>query len=99
MRELGITQTELARSLGVTRVAVSHYLNGRTEPPLSFFMLICRHLQVSADWLLFGGSNSPLPLLNEQDRLARQIRDLDSTSRHDIEAYIRVKEAQHVKSA
>jgi transcriptional regulator with XRE-family HTH domain len=93
MAELGITQTALAESLGVVRAAVSHYLSGRTEPPLSLFMLICRHLQVSSDWLLFGGTNSPLPLQNESDRLAQQIRGLDSGVRRDIEAYIRVKAA------
>jgi len=93
MSDLGITQTALAESLGVTRTAVSHYLSGRTDPPLSSFMLICRHFQVSADWLLFGGTSSPLPLLNEADRLSQQIRSLDSVSKRDIEAYIRIKTA------
>lgn len=93
MRELRISKTALAESLGVSSMAVTYYFNGRTDPPLRSMMLICRHLQVSADWLLFGGTNSPLSGISEPDRLTQQIRSLDAPARRDIEAYIRVKSA------
>ena len=91
MAELGVTQTALAASIGAQRARVSHYLSGRNEPPLAHLMLMCRHLQVSADWLLFGGPNAPLPIPSESDELTRQLRSLDSGSRRDIEGFIRVR--------
>ena len=90
MNDLGITQNALADALGISPGAVGHYLMGRREPTLPNFMLICQHLQVSSDWLLFGGTNKPIPLPNEEDRLARQIRFLSKSARRDIEGYIKV---------
>jgi len=95
MSELGVTQAALATAIGAQPGRVGHYLTGRNEPPLAHFMLICRHLQVSADWLLFGGANSPLPAPNAAEGLARQFQDLDASSRRDIEGYIRIKQAAH----
>ena len=91
MSELGVTQAALAAAIGANPARVGHYLTGRNEPPLAHFMLICRHLQVTADWLLFGGASAPLPVPTVADALARQLQDLDPATRRDIEGYIRIK--------
>jgi transcriptional regulator with XRE-family HTH domain len=91
MAELGVTQAALAAAIGAQVGRVGHYLSGRNEPPLAHLMLICRHLQVSADWLLFGGPNAPLPIPNGSDDLASQIKRLDSAARRDIEGFIRIR--------
>ncbi len=39
-RELGITQTELADMLGVSRQSINNWANGRTDPPKIFSRLI-----------------------------------------------------------
>jgi SOS-response transcriptional repressor LexA len=54
MKELGLTQEELANKLGITRGAVTHYLAGRRVPPLSKFNEIARVLKADAAWLQFG---------------------------------------------
>lgn len=54
MKELGLTQEELADKLGITRGAVTHYLAGRRVPPLSKFNEIARVLKADAAWLQFG---------------------------------------------
>ena len=93
MKELGVTQAALSAAIGAQPARLGHYLTGRNEPPLAHFMLICRHLQVSADWLLFGGANSPLQVPSPPEGIARQLRDLDASTRRDIEGYIRIKQA------
>jgi SOS-response transcriptional repressor LexA len=54
MKELGLTQEELADKLGITRGAVTHYLAGRRVPPLSKFNEIAKVLKSDAAWLQFG---------------------------------------------
>jgi len=93
MAELGVTQAALATAIGAQPARVGHHLTGRNEPPSAHLMLICRHLQVSADWLLFGGANSPLPVPSTAEGIARQLQGLDVSTRRDIEGYIRIKSA------
>ena len=54
MKELGLTQEELADKLGITRGAVTHYLAGRRVPPLNKFNEIAKVLKADAAWLQFG---------------------------------------------
>jgi SOS-response transcriptional repressor LexA len=54
MKELNLTQEELAAKLGITRGAVTHYLAGRRVPPLKKFNELARMLKVDAAWLQFG---------------------------------------------
>lgn len=46
MKSLGITQEVLAERLGVTKGAVSHWLNGRREPSLDLISLIMKELNL-----------------------------------------------------
>lgn len=56
MKELGLTQEELAVKLGITRGAVTHYLAGRRVPPLRQFQLLASALKADPAWLQFGTS-------------------------------------------
>ncbi len=91
MKELGITQAQLAAGIGALPARVGHYLSGRNEPPIAHLMLIARYLHVTTDWLLFGGASEPMRVPTSQDLLADQIRKLDPAARRDIEGYIRIK--------
>ena len=42
---------EFARLLGVRQQTLNNYMNGR-EPPAAFVALVCKTMNVSADWLL-----------------------------------------------
>ena len=91
MKELGITQAQLAAGIEALPSRVGHYMSGRNEPPIAHLMLIARYLHVTTDWLLFGGASEPLRTRFSQDLLADRIRQLDPASRRDIEGYIRIK--------
>ena len=54
MKELGLTQEELARKLGVTRSAVAHYVQGTRHPPLKQMVKLAGILKVDPAWLQFG---------------------------------------------
>ena len=49
-----VTQTALAKAVGVTPGAVSQWENGTTEPNLSVLPKLAQALGVSAGWLAFG---------------------------------------------
>ena len=91
MKELGITQAQLASGIGALPARIGHYLNGRNEPPIAHLMLIARYLHVTTDWLLFGGAAEPLRVPTSDDLLATKIRGLDPTSRRDVEGFIKIK--------
>ncbi|OGT63254.1 MAG: hypothetical protein A3E85_06080 [Gammaproteobacteria bacterium RIFCSPHIGHO2_12_FULL_45_12] len=58
IKELGLTQEELAAKLGITRGAVTHYLACRRVPPLAQFHKIATVLKTTPAWLQFGVSPS-----------------------------------------
>ncbi|MBV9576552.1 MAG: helix-turn-helix domain-containing protein [Gammaproteobacteria bacterium] len=57
MKELGMTQEELASKMGITRGAVTHYLAGRRVPPLKQFQKLASILKADPAWLQFGTAN------------------------------------------
>lgn len=52
MKDHGITQTKLAEMSGVTQEAISKYVNGKRGLHSYSVVMICKALNVSADWLL-----------------------------------------------
>lgn len=52
-RELGLSDTEVARRLGLSQARYAHYVNDKREPDFRTFVNICRMLETSPD-RLFG---------------------------------------------
>lgn len=48
----GMTQADLSALTGITIQAISHYVNDKTQPKTEHVVVMCRALQISADWLL-----------------------------------------------
>lgn len=46
------SQTEIAKAIGVAKQCVSDYKHGKTVPSIETLYLLCRYLEVSADYLL-----------------------------------------------
>ena len=53
-QELGLSQDEFGRRLGVTRGAVTNIELNKVEPKPLFVDLICREFNVSEEWLRTG---------------------------------------------
>jgi len=46
VKQLGLTQTELARRVGTSQPTIANYLNGRKHPTLPVVERICRELRL-----------------------------------------------------
>ncbi|WP_034984984.1 helix-turn-helix domain-containing protein [Laribacter hongkongensis] len=71
MRELDLTQRELAKRCGVSTAAMSHYMNGRREPTLSQLQLIADELALDPAFMVFGYLDR-----DKVVRIARKIADM-----------------------
>ena len=56
----GITQVELAKSLGVTKQFVSNWENDNIQPSIDMLIRIAGYFSVSTDYLLGLSSSQPL---------------------------------------
>lgn len=53
-RNAGLSQSQLAKKLGISASAMGMYEQGRREPPLDIVIALSENLQVSTDYLLTG---------------------------------------------
>lgn len=51
---IGLSRTELAETLGVSRKLVEAWEHSRRVPPTTKLVALCDALDVSVDWLLRG---------------------------------------------
>lgn len=47
-----LTQTELAKQIGISKQCISDFKSGKSVPSINTLYLICKILDVSADFLL-----------------------------------------------
>ena len=71
--ETGVSQTELAAAIGVTRQAVNSYTLGNTVPNSDVLLNIAKYFDVSTDWL-YGTSEieKPADQVLDQDLISLQ---------------------------
>jgi len=68
MRQMGITQQELADLLGISQPAISLYLKGRV-PPAEVLLQLARLGETTVEWLLTGnkdGGENPFAVKEER---------------------------------
>lgn len=63
----GMTQDELAKKLGISRAALSHYETDRRQPDYDTLRDIANYFNVSLDYLL-GRTNDPQTILDREVR-------------------------------
>lgn len=52
LKQNGMSQNELARRIGMSQSVVNNYCTGKREPSLETFVLICKTLEETADYML-----------------------------------------------
>ena len=85
--ESGKKQSELAAAIGVSYKSISAYLHRNVFPSPDTFARLCRHLEISADYLLglkesghtAAGENAPIGMALIQARLRAAIADSGMT--------------------
>ena len=83
----GITQADLAETLGVTQQAVARWERNKSEPDFSTLKKLSNYFNVSTDYLLDNGDVSGTPvyhLADEETRLLDGYRALDDSKRQTL---------------
>ena len=52
LKQSGKTQSDISLALNLTRQTINDYKTGKTLPSLESLYLLCKYLDVSADYLL-----------------------------------------------
>lgn len=52
LKSSGKTQTQIAKEINVTKQSVNDYVKGKSVPSLETLCLLCKSLDVTADYLL-----------------------------------------------
>ncbi len=91
LKQLGITQTDLAKSLDAPVSRINAYLIGAREPSFEQFKLIVSALGVTSDWLLFGGSVPPAVPHPKKDRLSEMLERATPGTRRDVEGFLKMQ--------
>ena len=84
--QIGISQSDLARRLGVTKSAVNSWESGTNSPSLTYIIKLSQIFSVSTDYLL--GVN---------ERLTVDITDLDDNQKQAVQMIIRLFEKDNLE--
>lgn len=57
----GVSQSDLARLLGIRQTTLSNYERCRNEPNYATVRRICSHFGVDPEWFMFGTGRNPCP--------------------------------------
>jgi Helix-turn-helix. len=80
-RELGLTDTEVARRAGLSQSRYANYVVDKREPDFATFIKICRILGTTPDLLLDFRTSETAPSESEQLRQEIQAAALSMTKR------------------
>ncbi|MBF0268672.1 MAG: helix-turn-helix transcriptional regulator [Alphaproteobacteria bacterium] len=80
-RELGLSDTEVARRLGLSQSRYANYVSDKREPDFATFVKICRVLGMTPDMLLGFGALPEAGSEDERIRLEIQAALLSLNSR------------------
>jgi transcriptional regulator with XRE-family HTH domain len=85
LQNSGLTQSELAREIGVNRSNVSQWLNGRSDTKPDTFRMLAKVLGVSSLWL----EGYDVPMREEKrDYFYEKVEMLNDEGRKKVEIYI-----------
>lgn len=91
--ELGYTQEEFAKKLGLARNSIANYEIGRREPTNAIITSICREFNVNEDWLRNGTEPMHLPEGDKlESYLAKISKGNDAFIKEIIEVYMELDE-------
>ena len=73
LEKRGMTQTELAKLVGITKISVNQYIKGKTLPKTEYLDKISEVLQVSPNWLYGYEDNKEEPQNNPNSSIYEKV--------------------------
>ena len=93
-RERNLSQSKVAKDLGISQALLSHYENGAREPKLDFVIKICDYYDISVDYVLgrdqrrrppsFPGSKGFENVSELISMISETIKDLETRQNHEL---------------
>lgn len=93
-QETNVTQDAVAKAIGVTRAAYSHFENGRNEPDNEKIVALADYYGVTTDYLL--GRPEPKDGLTVAAHRTKGV-ELTEEQKQDIDDYIEFQKAKYRK--
>lgn len=87
---MGLSQSDMANKLGITRQAYNFYENGKREPDFKTIIFIADFFSVSIDYLIGRPFNAQMPddCLQREKILIKKYRQLSSDAQARIDKLI-----------
>ncbi|QIB26062.1 helix-turn-helix domain-containing protein [Caloranaerobacter azorensis] len=86
--EKGLTQSEVAKFLGVGRTTYTQYETGKSEPDVKTLKKLAIFFNVTVDYLINDGKMQNEP--KEQNEILKEIETLSEESKKELEKYIQL---------
>ncbi|WP_179215788.1 helix-turn-helix domain-containing protein [Paenibacillus sp. MY03] len=87
----GLSQTEIARRLGIARTTYSGYENGSREPDLKTLNKLSEHFDVDLNWLIAGESKVSKDLYEDVELVEMYVTLKESDQKYILELMERFK--------
>lgn len=107
MDELNLKQVDICKLSGISKNAVSNYVNGNRVPDTMSVYKLSKVLETSMEWILTGEgvksnrqaqcTSQPSPLTKEELDMITKYKKLDCEDREDIKGLIELKYDRLVK--
>jgi len=94
-KELGLSQSELGRPVGVTQSSIAAYERDRREPPLSLLLALEHEFRINHEWLATGrgerlaGVRPSLPVVVTDPRQLQRLTRLEGHDQFYAVPYLR----------
>jgi transcriptional regulator with XRE-family HTH domain len=95
--ERQLTQTELARQIGIQQSDLSRMEKGEYRVPLDVLFRILRSFDVSLN-AFFGESRNQLELTEQETLLVQSFRELSPEARREVEEYVEFKRSRETRT-
>lgn len=88
-KNIGKTQEEVAKELGITRATYANYEAGKTQPDFDILLKIANYFNVSLDYLCDHPYNNQVGYIPEEKKeLVKKILILDEKYIDKVDGYI-----------
>ena len=95
LKRAGMTQSDLARDIGVTRGAVSMWIGNKATPSLGHLLAISKALNMTISEIL--GDDAVVAETRDERQLLQTLRDLDEAQRQQLVTMARFLAAEKTK--
>lgn len=89
-KNAGLTQTELAEKIGVSKSQYLRYENKNVQPPANIMNLLAEHLGTSVDYLINGDKTEKAKASLKNSDLLQKFKEIDALPEDEQSVIVKV---------